>query len=117
MFNFIKLIVKEKTLNLFSESGLGNYKACTDTIDEEKLSSYTKINKQCGFATNEYEQNINENTDSIYLTKEELVGCTGSFIERLKQDAKLEKYEINSREKIPQIPINPIFLSEVFKIN
>ena len=94
----------EKTLNLFSESGLGNYKACTDTIDEEKLSSYTKINKECGFATNEYEQNINENTDSIYLTKEELVGCTGSFIESLKQDEKLEKYEISMKAPV-RIPV------------
>ena len=81
----------EKILNSFADSGLG------PRLKNGNVAKYTELNNHCCVAANTYEQRINENTDSVFLTREELAGCSESFIDSLYYDEARNKYEISMK--------------------
>jgi len=63
-------------------------------------AEYQKLNQECTQLTAQYEQNINEDTSVVQLTKEELAGMPDSFFEGLPQTAGpggTESFEVSMK--------------------
>ena len=65
-----------KTLSAFEQNGVG-------LGSSDVLARYGTLNEACGKLTAQYEQNINEDTSVVLLSKAELDGCKKSLLEGL----------------------------------
>ena len=78
----------EKILNSFADSGLG------PRLKNGNVAKYTELITTV-VLPQILTSKINENTDSVFLTREELAGCSESFIDSLYYDEARNKYEIS----------------------
>jgi Zn-dependent oligopeptidase len=84
----------QRTLEAFEQNGVGSASG----------EQYGQLNEECGKKTARYEQNINEDTSTILLSRTELNGCKDTLFESLPVKAVDGKVDANLFEVSMKVP-------------
>lgn len=83
----------EKILRDFRRNGLD--------LDDATIAQVREKSKRLTELKSAFKKNLNENTDSIIISKDEAAGLPGHFIERLEQTAEGYKVSTNAADVVP----------------